>query len=212
MGVTGRPAKRAGEDLNFIAIPILAALAHRPMNTRELARTMLCSTSSIKKRCKQLEQQGCIVKRVDYKWVPIVAFRMERLPEMPAYPQEKVEPGKATGPLLSEVLGPVKNDREGPQQPSEGESAPDPVPQIGLSIPPDEPTPYKAPKLRAQVSDKALKVSKHFRVPAHLGGKGEAGMGKLGACACGKSTPLRYGVVSVCPLCARGKHDGRSKK
>ena len=207
MGVTGRPTKRAGEDLNFIAIPILAALAHRPMNTRELARTMLCSTSSIKKRCKQLEAQGCIVKRVDFKWVPIVAFRMERLPEMPAYPQEKVEPGKATGPLLSEVLGPIENAPEGTQEPRDATLPP----KVGLSIPPDEPTPYKPPTPRIKVSDKALKVSKHFRVPADLGGKGEAGMGKLGACACGKSTPLRYGAVSVCPLCARGKHDGRSK-
>jgi len=200
MGVTGRPAKRAGEDLNFIAIPILAALAHRPMNTRELARTLLCSSSSIKKRTKQLEEQGCIVKRVDHKWVPIVAFRMERVPEMPAYPQEKVEPGPATGPLLSEVLGPVKDAPEGSQEPDSDV----PLPKVGLTLPPEEQDLYKPPVPYKKVSPRATKVSKHFRVPAFLKRKGEAGMGKLGACGCGKSTPLKYGTEAVCPLCARG--------
>ena len=58
-------------------------------------------------------------------------------------------------------------------------------------------------KIPDWVSPQAKKVALHFRVPAVIHGK-EVGIGKVELCdQCKKPSPLKYGGVTICPLCAR---------
>jgi len=200
----GRPP-RDTEDISFYAFPILAALVQRPMSARELYHALLMSKASIYRRLRQLEKQNLVAQRIDRKWIPLVVLRMEKPPEIPAYPEEKVPPGAPEGP---KIIGPpsedeffiaddYENDREGVQEPAGGEfhSVPDLHPR-------KDQTPYRAPEPPPDVNPQSLKIAKHFRVPA-VRGEGQASMGQMGQCACGKPTPLKYGAVSICPIHAR---------
>ena len=177
------------KDVNLMAFPILAVLASQPKTSRELCHALHMDKRSVYVRTKQLEQQGLIVKRFDKRWVPVVGIRMEKR-ETPMYATEIVGPGEPTGTTLEEMVKPETRQGSTPT----------------LYAPPDPPKVYRPPPPPKNVSANALKVSKHFRVPASLGARGEASIGPLGQCPCGKPTPLKYGGKPLCPLCARGGH------
>lgn len=67
--------KRLGKETErFLAFPILAVIARRPMTCKDVSRTMLQSLSSVLKRLRQLEKMGYAVKRADRKWEMKVAL------------------------------------------------------------------------------------------------------------------------------------------
>jgi hypothetical protein len=111
---------------------------------------------------------------------------MERIPEVPTNPQEIVQPGEPTGPV---VIQPP---------PEEPQNAPGQV----VAQKPTLATP--ALKRKRYKVDPGNKASKHFKVPGK-NKHGEASAGKLGRCECGKPTPLKYGNTPMCPICARGE-------
>jgi len=168
------------KDINFVAFPVLAAVAVEAGTVRELSHRLMLPMTSIRRRLKQLEQQHLVARRHDNRWIPLVTIRMERVPDPPANPEEKVGPGEPTGPVVI-----------APEQPEPQENVPTPI------TPP-------LPKKKFKV-DPSNKASKHFRVPAVLENLGEASVGALGRCKCGNATPLRYGSTSVCPICARNE-------
>jgi hypothetical protein len=110
--------------------------------------------------------------------------------------------GLTSSPDPPKILSkkPLLNASERPQIGS-GEHVP-PPPDLGVEA---EPKPLtKVPPPKTQVSANALKLSKHFNLPAHRYRAGELNMGTMGGCVkCTKGTPFRYGEQNVCPLCAR---------
>jgi len=62
---------------------------------------------------------------------------------------------------------------------------------------------YEVPEAPEGTSEKALRISVRMKVPATLS-HGEVSMGTPGRClVCQNVTPMKYGVSSVCPNCAR---------
>lgn len=164
---------------DMLGFPVLAALARKPMSAREVSRNLLMSRSQVYVRLKELEQQNLIIQRArDLKWVPVVSIKYE-----------KPEEGARNLP------------ENAPERPHESRS--EDFGRKPEAAPPDpKPEPYK-PSIPVSASPNAARIAKHFRVPAVITGK-EASMGKLERCdQCEKPTPLKYGNVPICPICAR---------
>lgn len=173
---------REGDELNFMAFPILAAISRKPMTSRELQHTLLISKAQMNKRLRQLKDQNLIVKRDDKKWIPLVVLRMEAPPTPTAYPEEKVPPGAPTGP----VIAASKEFHTVPRI--------DGPPVVGKKM---------GPKPKAKESAMAVKVATKFNVPASLQGH-EVSISTASSCGCGRTTIMRYGPTVVCAVCARG--------
>ena len=185
MATTGRSRTYRMKDINFVAFPVLAAIYVEAGTVRELSHRLHLPQTSIRRRIKQLKEQNLIAQRIDKRWIPLVSIRMERVPEVPAHPEEKIQPGEPTGPV---IIAPPDVEVEEPE------------PDETLAPVPTAVTP-PLPKRTFKV-DPSNKVSAHFRVP----GKNEHGIATTGAlahCACGKPTPLKYGGIPICPICAR---------
>jgi hypothetical protein len=193
---SGRTRYAQLKDINFVAFPVLAAVAVEAGTVRELSHRLKLPMTSIRRRLKQLEQQHLVARRHDNRWIPLVCIRMERVPEVPTHPEEKVQPGEPTGPVI--VSPPSETGP--PEQNSEPEG---PVPQLKTPALPRKAYKSRAPNV--EVSPKALIVSKHFRVPAYIRKFGEATTGAPARCECGTATPLKYGDTPRCPLCSRGE-------
>lgn len=181
---------------------ILEALNRRPMSNTELARALHISRSSIAARIKRFQKLGLIIRQwPDRRWVIKLIVRVET-------PHETlVEEGLDTTTLPEPPIQPQKV----PQKPLQTsvrarEDAPTPIPDLGGAEPP--PKPYRPLAPTVQVSDKALKLSKQFRLPASLVKYGgEVNVGRMASCKeCGTGTPFKYGPNPRCPKCARRGH------
>jgi hypothetical protein len=178
--------------MSFIGFPILAALARKPMGSKELRQTLLISRATMNRHLRILIAQNLIIKGADMKYHPRVILRMEHPPEVQPGPVETMPPGAPKGPAI------VTPPQVAPETSSEDFHT---VPT--LANPKPEPKPYKPPKAPEGTGAQALKLSKHFRIPAEIDGQ-EVAMGAVGGCSCGKPTPLKYGGTPVCAICARG--------
>jgi DNA-binding transcriptional MocR family regulator len=166
---------RPESDVDFVSYPILHAISNSPMTARQLSRKLLLNRNSVYRALAKLEAQNLVVKRAkDLKWVPLCTIKIERPTET------------------------LRNTSQEAQ-----EAAEEPLPNAPtLTPPPPKEKPYKPPS-DPDADPQALRVSQHFRVPARISRK-QANIGPVAACDnCQRPTPLRYGEVSLCPLCAR---------
>ncbi len=185
---------------------ILEALTRKPMNTTELGRALQISYSAVRDRIKRFKEMGLIIKQYpDRRWVIKLIIRVEtpretaellgaEIPNLPPKQRTLEDPDIVKRRALQKV----------PVEPQEvAQEVVREVPDLGAIEEPQKPVAIKEP--RVPVSENALKISKQFRVPAHLRQMGgEVAMGKMGTCKkCARGTPFRYGEKHLCPLCAR---------
>jgi DNA-binding transcriptional ArsR family regulator len=174
--------KKLDEDAEqFMAFPVLAALARRAMTTRQLTHILLMGREAVVRRLKELEKAGYVVKRSDSKWVLITRLAALGVPSPSGIlgitpTDEVIGPGEVTENVVLEPY-----DAPGKAQ----EGVPD------------------SPPVEAQPKSPSEKIAAHFDVPLELDGAGVA-VGKIAPCkSCGKPTPLKYGNDTICPRCAK---------
>ncbi len=183
----------AGVDL--VSIPILVALARKPMGKRELARVTGASMTTIKRWCNHLEDLGVIVRRWDEQYQLVVVLRVEKLPSIVDGQLKVGEPGaQVFAPDVGVATEPlVREDAISRVQVPQVEARPAAAPQVIAN----------APK-RVPVSNHAKAVAQRLRVPEWRRNMGEVGTGPVGKCtSCNTSTVIKYGGTPVCPACAR---------
>lgn len=176
------------ESEEFLAFPILAALARRPMTQRELSHTFQLSDRAVKRRLARLEELGFIVQRLkDFRWVMVVRLMAVGVPAPSGVPGVTV--GAAQKPVRDEVvLGRVV---------LEPLNAPGSTQQGGDAVP-VTPAPSEGSTRRVAA------VAERFGVPESFEDLGEACVGTIGRCiTCRTHTPLRFGATHLCPTCAR---------
>lgn len=189
---------------------ILEALNRKPMSTSELAKNLQISISAVRARIKRFQAMGLVLKQwPDRRWVIKLIVKVET-------PRETAEildlnvpdsTSKAEYPSEPEIVRrrAVGKPTQTPQEAQD--EAPAPVPRVppDLATPSPPEPPYEPGKPRVPVSEKALHLSKYFKMPAHLSQLGgELGMGKMGKCKkCDRGTPFMYGERNICPSCSR---------
>ena len=182
---------------------ILEALGKLPMTTRELSLATQVSAHTITKKLKRLEENNLVMRGMGKKWhASFVVWVASAKDVAEGINGEKVvyTPPVEPSPIVESGNVP-RNAQEGPQEAhSEAKrTIPTAVP------PPPEPKPYRPPKTRQVVSERAEKMSKRMNIPPYLEGRGEVSMGQVMKCQlCVRTTPIKYGEDSVCPMCARG--------
>ena len=163
---------------SFIAFPVLIALSHRAMTIREISRTLLISTDTVRRRVRELQATGYIVQRLDRRWVQTTSLQIAGVPQPTSVPGVGIQTPPVVGTPIEFI--PAHKREEKPK-------------------PPPRPKPPKVSTLEA-----AARLAAHFRVPESIEGQGEIGIGAVTECgACGQSTPLKFGGKPVCSLCAR---------
>lgn len=187
----GRWKKLGAEAENYLAFPVLVALSRRPFSDRELCHVLQLAPDSVRRRAKQLEGLGYIVKRkVDSRWVMVVRLMAIGVPAPSGVPG--VTPGVVENPVSEEVqVGKVVLE---PQE-AAGEAQQEVEAREGV----------EAPSVRSESpTDAVTRWAGHFKVPAGLEGYGALHLEAVQGCAsCTSPTPLRYGSTSICAKCAR---------
>ena len=167
---------------------ILYPLSLRPMFERELHRLLAAPRSVIRRNVKRLIDMGILVRREDKRLQMVVGLMLPKIPKvgtpvfMPSGVQAMAPGGK--------VQRPDPEDSAAGQAAPNFNPAPEPV-HVGIT-----PGPRRA-------SARARMLSERLNVPESLAGVGEVSIGVLGKCVCGKATPIRYGLKTICPICVR---------
>lgn len=169
---------------------VLAVIAYKPSTSAEVAHATYIGRDCVAGHLKKLEHLGWIVQRLrDRKWVMRVLLAPLEVPEPTGVPGErpKLNPKRVEQPVLgSGFMRPVL---------APGEEQP-------LVTPTDPPEGAPAPQDWRSSSEK---LAEQWSLPYNLKGiVGCIAVGKIAQCSkCGKPTPVRYGEVVVCPICAR---------
>lgn len=186
--------KLGKEAEDFLAFPILAALARRPLSTKELTHSLLVSQSAILKRLHQLEELGYVVQRAsDSRWVMMVRLMAVGAPAPSGV--EGVTPAVDQAPLRSELVpgNVILEPSVGPQEEQEGA-------QVSACVP----VMPEGSERRVDIEGVAAKVAARFGVPVTFDDLGAANVGIIAGCvSCQRKTPLKYGGTALCPACAR---------
>ena len=186
--------KLGKEAEDFLAFPILAALARRPLSTKELTHSLLVSQSAILKRIHQLEDLGYVVQRAsDSRWVMMVRLMAVGAPAPSGV--EGITPAVDQAPLRSELVpGNVVLEPCGGPQEEQG----------GAEVSACVPVMPEGPERRTDNAAVAVKVAARFGVPVAFDDLGPVNVGIITSCvSCFRNTPLKYGGTALCPACAR---------
>ena len=185
-----KPAKPGTES--FLSFPVLVALSRKPMTRMELCRTLLVSRITITERLRELAALGYITQRWDLRWMLTVRLVPAEVPMPTTLPGVGVSPGLEGPAKLPSMVPQAVPGRNGKS-----------LEAMGAHLPPD--VAATAPREVPAFPTPAHRVAHFYHIPVTLQGLGTVSLGAAHRCVfgCERSTPVHYGTMNVCAICAK---------